>query len=300
MASGFVAEALKFHGLTADDAIVAPPRRGTVSMYSKGRRHMRAGLITISFAGWAALAMAAEPARDVAPTGTLRVTFLGSNPTQGRVDSAGGEVTGMVRELADGLGKKLGVPVKITPLDGVPAVLESIRTHQADIGFVAADPSRASEVDFSQTYLLGWASYMVPVASTLHTVKEVDRPGIRVAATPGDSPGLFLTRNLKNATFLPVRGMDEAVGMLERGEVQGYATNRQRLLQIVAADARFRVLDDNYFAVQQAIAVPKGNSAALDAVNRFLDEAKASGLIDAAIRRAGLAGAADPAPPRAR
>jgi polar amino acid transport system substrate-binding protein len=97
-----------------------------------------------------------------------------------------------------------------------------------------------------------------------------------------------------------VKGVGEAIGMLERGEVQGYATNRQRLLRIVAADARFRVLDDNYFAVQQAVAVPKGKAAALDAVNRFLDEAKESGLIDLAIRRAGLAGAADPAPPRAK
>jgi polar amino acid transport system substrate-binding protein len=260
---------------------------------------MRAVGITLLLAGWAALGMAAEPGREVAPTGTLRVTFLGGNPTQGKVDPASGEVSGPVRELADALGKKLGLAVKITPLGGVPAVIESVKTHQADIGFVAADPSRAGEVDFSQTYLLGWASYMVPVASALHSVKEVDRAGIRVAATPTDSPGLFLSRNLKNAAFVPVKSVEEAIGMLERGEVQGYATNRQRLLQIVAADPRFRVLDDNYFAVQQAIAVPKGNAAALEVVNQFLDEARDSGLIREAIRRGGLAGTADPAPPAA-
>lgn len=56
--------------------------------------------------------------------------------------------------------------------------------------------------------------------------------------------------------------------MLERGEIQAYATNRQRLLQIVAADARFRVQDDNYFAVQQAIAVPKSNSASRQVVRK--------------------------------
>ena len=88
--------------------------------------------------------------------------------------------------------------------------------------------------------------------------------------------------------------------MLQRGEIQGFATNRQRLLQLTAADPRFRVLDDNYFAVQQAIALPKGSLAALDLVNRFLDDSKASGLIQAAIQRAGLTGAADQAPPRAK
>jgi polar amino acid transport system substrate-binding protein len=259
---------------------------------------MRLGLLLLLLAAWSGNGRAAEPAQDLAPGGTLRVTFLGGNPTQGKVDPVSGEVSGPVRELADALGKKLGLPVKITPLNGVPAVLESVKTHQADIGFVAADPSRAGEVDFSQVYLLGWASYMVPLGSPLHDVKEVDRAGIRVAATPGDSPGLFLQRNLKSATFVPIRSAEEAVGLLERGEVHGYATNRQRLLQMVAADARFRVLDGNYFAVQQAIAVPKGNAAALDIVNRFLDEAKAAGLIDGAIRRAGLAGSAATAPPR--
>ncbi len=252
-ASGFVAEALKRHGLTANDALVAP-------------------------------------------AAYLRVTFLAGNPTQGKLDPTTGEVTGPVRELADKLADTLNRPLKLTPLNGVPAVLESVKTHQADLGFVAADPSRATEVDFSQVYLLGWASYMVPAAAPQHTVSEMDQRGLKVAATPTDSPGLYLSRNLKSATFVPVKNQEEGLAMLQRGEVQGFATNRQRLLQLTAADSRFRVLTDNYFAVQQAIAVPKGDTATLDLVNRFITEAKASRLIEAAIRRAGLTGAADQAP----
>ncbi len=270
--SGFVAQALKRHGLTANDALVAAPAANPV----------------------------VNPADALAPTGTLRVTFLAGNPTQGKVDPATGEVTGPIRDLADKLAQSLNLPLKITPLAGVPAVLESVKTHQADLGFVAADPSRATEVDFSQVYLLGWASYMVPANAPQHTVNEMDQPGLKVAATPTDSPGLYLSRNLKNATFVPVKSQEEALAMLQRGEIQGFATNRQRLLQLTAADPRFRVLTDNYFAVQQAIAVPKGSLAALDLVNRFLDDSKASGLIQAAIQRAGLTGAADQAPPRAK
>ena len=71
-------------------------------------------------------------------------------------------------------------------------------------------------------------------------------------------------------------------------------------LQMAAADKRFRVLDDNFFAVEQAIAVAKGNSAALEVVNQFLDDAKKSGLVQSAIDRAGLTGATDPAPPRVK
>ena len=118
----------------------------------------------------------------------------------------------------------------------------------------------------------------MPVASTSHSVKDLDRAGIRVAANAGDAPDLFLARNLKNATLTHLKNMDEALAALLRGEIAGYATNRQRLLQIVAEDSRFRVLEDNFFAVEQAIAVPKGNAAALQVVNQFLDEAKASGV----------------------
>ncbi len=236
----------------------------------------------------------------IAPAGTLRVTFLGGNPTQGKVDPKTGAVSGPVKELSERLALQLGVPVTITPLNGVPAVLESLKARTADIGFAAIDPSRATEVDFSQPYLLGWSSYIVPVGSTSHSVKDLDRAGIRVAANAGDAPDLFLARNLKNATLTHLKSMDEALAALLRGEIAGYATNRQRLLQIVAEDSRFRVLEDNFFAVEQAIAVPKGNAAALQVVNQFLDEAKASGFLRGVIDRAGLAGAVDPAPPRTK
>jgi polar amino acid transport system substrate-binding protein len=260
----------------------------------------RESLFLILLAAWPAAAQTPSSAHDVAPTGTLRVTFLGTNPTQGKVDPKTGAISGPVRELSDELGRRLGVPVAITPSSGVPAILESLKTKTVDLGFVAIDPTRASDVDFSQPYLLGWSSYLVPVASTLHSVKDVDQPGIHIAANAGDSPDLFLARNLKNATLTHLKNIEEVIATLLSGGIAAYAANRQRLLQIVSADPRFRVLDDNFFAVEQAIAVPKGNSAALAAVNRFLDDAKATGLIKAAIDRARLTGAVDPAPARTK
>ncbi len=84
--------------------------------------------------------------------------------------------------------------------------------------------------------------------------------------------------------------------MLAAGEIDAYAANRQRLIEMAANAPNIRVLPDNYFAVKQAIIVPKGNAAALDVINRFLDDARTSGFIQAAIDRAGLKGALDVAP----
>ena len=84
--------------------------------------------------------------------------------------------------------------------------------------------------------------------------------------------------------------------MLAAGEIDAYAANRQRLIEMAATAPTTKVLPDNYSAVRQAVCVLKGNTAALDVINHFLDDARASGLIQAAIDRAKLSASVDVAP----
>jgi polar amino acid transport system substrate-binding protein len=237
-------------------------------------------------------------AQVLAPTGTLRAVFLQDNPVQGRVDPKTGEVNGPAADLTRELGRRLGVPVTITGVSGARAMTDAIKNHTADIGFLAFDPTRAVEIDFSRVYSLSWSSYIVPVQSPLHAVADADRTGIRIGAATGDSPELYLSRNLKNAELKRYANPPAAdvLRMLAAGEIDVWAANRQRLLEMAASAANLRVLPDNYFAVRQAIVVPKGDSAAIDAINRFLDDARTSGLIKTAIDRAGLTGAVEVAP----
>jgi polar amino acid transport system substrate-binding protein len=245
---------------------------------------VRTGFLFV--AGLCVAAQAQVPAQVLTPTGTLRATFLAGNPVQ---------ATGVAADLTQELGKRLKVPIMVTGLPGVRAVIDSILNHTADIGFLAFDPTRATEVDFSQVYLLAWSSYLVPANSPVHSVAEADRAGFRIGAQAGDSPELFLSRNLKQAEIKRFRSVsaEDALRMLAAREIDAYAANRQRLLEIAAGAPNVRVVPDNFFAVQQAIIVPKGDRASLDAINKFLDEARASGLIQKAIDHAKLNGAAD-------
>jgi ABC-type amino acid transport substrate-binding protein len=84
--------------------------------------------------------------------------------------------------------------------------------------------------------------------------------------------------------------------MLAAGEIDAYAANRQRLIEMAATAPETRVLPDNYSSVKQAVCVLKGNTAAMNVINHFLDEARASGLIQAAINRASLSASVDVAP----
>src|SRR5262249_20126437 len=60
-------------------------------------------------------AFAQSPSATLAPTGTLRAVFLGSNPVHGRVDGSTGVATGVVPDLVKELARKLGVPNTVTP-----------------------------------------------------------------------------------------------------------------------------------------------------------------------------------------
>ena len=85
----------------------------------------------------------------LAPTGTLRAVFLASNPVQGRVNASTGVVTGPAAEIVRELAQRIGVPSTITGLDGVPAVMDAVNKGTADIGFLAFDVARASQINFT-------------------------------------------------------------------------------------------------------------------------------------------------------
>jgi len=260
--------------------------------------HLLTAIAAIMTAGAAALpAFGAE----LAPTGTLRATFIATNPVQAKADPKTGEVTGPAADLARELGKRLGVPVKIAPANGVGGVLESVKKGEADIGFLAYDPVRAKEVDYSQTYALAQNTYLVLENSPLRSVNEIDRKGTRIGVTEGDTADLVLTRTLKSAEIKRNKGgdMNVALKMLTSRDVEAYGTNRQRLYELASRNQGLRMLPDNFYGVEQSIIVQKGNATLLAAVQTFLDEARTSGLIAGAITRSGIVGL-DVAPPRAQ
>lgn len=235
---------------------------------------------------------AADIKETLAPTGTLRVTFLGSNPVQGRVDAATGAVSGPVADLTQELAKRIGVPFKIFPSAGVREVMDAVKAHNADMAFLAFDATRAAEVQFSQPYSLAYNSYIVLDASPIRTAADIDRSGVRVAAPKGDSGDLYLGRTLKQAELKSIAGLnpENAQKMLAAKEIDAYATNRQRLAEMAARFPGLRILPDNFFAVEQSIIVAKGDTAGIEYIDQFIDNARDSGLLKDVLERAKLSG----------
>ena len=240
-------------------------------------------------------------ANDLAPGGTLRATFLAGNPVQGRVDPATKDVSGPAPDLVRELARRAGVPFRITPLQGVRAVIDSMKSDAVDIGFLAFDPVRAAEVDFTQTYSLAHNTYLVRVGSPLRELDQIDRAGIRIGVGQGDAGHLYLERVLKQAALKPNPGgsLTEALRALAADEIDAYAANRQRLSEVAGPASGTRMLDQNFLGVEQCIVVPKSSAARLALLNRFIDDMRDSGFIKRAIGSAKLNGV-DVAPKRPR
>jgi polar amino acid transport system substrate-binding protein len=251
-----------------------------------------------------ALAMteAQSPAKTLAPTGTLRAVFLGTNPVHGRINPNTLTAEGPVPDLVRALARQLHVNFSIMPAADAAAVIASVNGRHADIGFLAYDKTRALEVDFVAPFIVMYNSYVVRADSPIQHTDEVDRGGVIVAAVKGQTQELFVSSNLKSATvrvFPMMPPPSEVERLLTSGDVDAFAVNRQRALDAQAAsNGKLRALPESFLEVDQAFVVAKGDRAKLPFIESFVAEARASGLIKSAIDRAGLTGV-DVAVPKA-
>ena len=238
----------------------------------------------------------------LAPTGTLRSSFIATNPVQGRVDAKTGDATGPAADLTHELARRMGVPFVVMPLPDAGAVLESVRSGKVDIGFLALEAERATQVDFSDAYSSSGAAYAVPASSPLQRSADVDRAGVTIGAITGQAPEVYVREHVKNAKVqsLPAVPPNAEMGrMLLDGKVQAFAANRTRMEELVRDVPGLRVLADDYMTTLQAIVVPKGKAAQLAEINRFLADVRKSGFVQSALDRAKVAGVkVAPEPPR--
>jgi len=219
-------------------------------------------------------------AGDIAPGGTLRAAYLGTNPAQAMRDPATGEVRGAAYDLARELARRNNVPLEFKPIAGPPAVIEAVKNAEADIGFVAYEATRLGTVEFSQTYMLVRQSFLVLDGSPIRAIADVDRAGQKIAGTVNDSITLCMKRILKQATIAELANDPaELSKALTARTIDALGANRQRLTTLSTATPGTRLLPDDLFNVPQNIVVPKDRPAALAAVNALIDEARASGFL---------------------
>jgi polar amino acid transport system substrate-binding protein len=196
----------------------------------------------------------------------------------------GASVGIILLDIARALGARIGV--KILPV-GHPTTC--LTTGACDIGFMGPDPSRTG-VDFSPPILQLDYTFLVPAASSIQRIADVDRPGVRIAVVSDHASTLTLSRILKHAQLVYAATPDPTFELMRSGQADAFASVRGVLLAYSARLPGSRVLDEHYGVNLVGMVVPKGQAARLAYISEFIEQAKASGLVQQAIERAGLPG----------
>ena len=226
---------------------------------------------------------------ELTPTGKLRVGLILSNQVLVSKDPSTGELRGVTVNLGKVLAQRLGVPFEPVGYANPAALVKSFGTNEWDIAFLAFDPARAKEVDFSPSYMEVDNTYLVTARSKVEAVELADQSGITIAVPERSAPDLFLSRTLKLAKVLRVSGGAEAaIEALASGKADAYAENAHMLSLYADRLSGSRVLEGRYTVIQHAVATPKGKAAASEYLKTFVEEAKADGTVSEAIRAAGL------------
>ena len=234
---------------------------------------------------------------ELAPHGVLRAAINMGNflLVTGRTPS--GDPAGVSPDMARAIADRLGVPVQYVPYARPGELADDAGKDKWDIGNIGAEPARAEKIAFTAAYAEIEATYLVPAGSPLHSIADVDRPGVRIAVTARSAYDLWLERNIKHAALLRANGGPATLEMFINDKLDALAGLRPGLIGDVEKLPGARILDGQFTAVQQAVGTARANAAGAAFLSAFVEEAKASGLVASFIAKHGVTGRLSVAPP---
>jgi len=206
------------------------------------------------------------------------------------------ELTGEIRgvgpgtvgiELVRGFAARLGVEVLLAGLQTPVEVVECLKAEDCDMAFMGITASRAAELDFSPPVIEFDFTYLVPAGSSIFSVADADRLGLRIAVIRNHASTIALSRIVQHARLVDTAVPEAALDMLRAGNADALASARDLLVDYSKILPGSRVLKDAYGGNRTGMAVPKGNTGRLACITEFIEEAKATGLVRRAIERAG-------------
>lgn len=224
--------------------------------------------------------------QDLAPSGRLRAALnFGNQVLAARAPdgSPGGVSVDLARAVAD----RLGLPLDFVPFESAGAVFEALAARRWDIAFMAVDPQRGTQMDFTVPYVLIEGTYLVREGASYRQAGDLDVADTRIAVTRGSAYELFLTRHLRHAQLVRVQRPEDALhAFLDQG-LEALAAVRQPLNDFAARHPGLRVLPDAFMRIEQAVGIPKGRAAAHGWLDSFVAQAKSTGWVAQALARNG-------------
>jgi polar amino acid transport system substrate-binding protein len=226
---------------------------------------------------------------QLAPTGKLRVAIaVAPSPSAQFAIKDGTAYKGVAVALGNALAKKLGVPTEIIPHQASGEIQNSAANNRWDVAFLPVDDERKKFVDFGNAYHLLQSTFLVALVSKVKSVKDANSKGVGIGGVANTATLRAAVKATPKATHIEFAKVDAAVAAMQEGKIEAIALSRESLSGLAAEIPGSRILEDAFLNSSTAVCVPKGKPDALAYVSSFIEEAKASGLVRAALDAMGL------------
>ena len=222
-----------------------------------------------------------EPAAE-ATTSDGGVIIMGTNaefePFEYREN--GTDIAGFDVEIAKKVAEKLGKELKIEDMafDSLIMALNSDKINFIAAGMTATD-ERRTQVDFSDSYFKSKQVVIVKADNTDINTAD-DLVGKKVGVQLGTTGDLFVssTDGIESVSQFPTG--TQAVMDLKNDKIDAVVIDAEPAKKMTEGQSDLKILDAPFVEEEYAIAVKKGDTELLQAINDTLAEIKADGTYD--------------------
>ena len=197
----------------------------------------------------------------------------------------GNEIVGFDVTVSNLIARDYGKELKIVDMsfDGLIAALQA-----GSIDFIAAGMTATEErrknVDFSEAYYSSKQVIIIRSDDTsILSVKDLTARTIGVQS--GTTGEIYASDEIEKSSIKSFKTGIDASLALKNGAIDAIILDELPAKEIVRRSPELKIVDDNFFTDEYAIAVKKGNTELLNSINKTIKTIKENGtyqkLIDA-------------------
>ncbi len=190
----------------------------------------------------------------------------------------GGQVVGVDVDIANEIAKDLGVSLEVQDME-FAGIVGAIKSGKGSLGIagMSITEERKQSVDFSIQYVNSKLFILVAAGNDAINTPD-DLKGKIIGVQTGTTSDIFAS-DVENATINRYSQFLEAATALTAGKVDAMVVDELTANEIMAAnEGKMKMLETPLAEEAYAIAVQKGNTTLLEAVNktlqRLIDEGK--------------------------
>ncbi|BFO12757.1 hypothetical protein GGER_52670 [Serratia rubidaea] len=206
----------------------------------------------------------ADKLDDIKQAGVVRIAVFDSNPPFGYIDPQSKKLVGYDVDIADAIGKALGVKVELratNPANRIP-LLASKKVDLIAANFTITD-ERAKAVNFSVPYFATGQKFIAR-KGVLKTPDDIKT--LRIGADKGTVQEITLREHYPTAKVISYDDTPLAFVALRNGNVQAITQDDAKLVGLLgnltpAQKADFEISPFSITKEYQGIGIPKGKRA---------------------------------------